>query len=114
MYMFNGLKVAALRAEYSCSSAGQNNCVGSLGKTQCLRCFFPPNGPLTVRMAQSDKKQMHVQECENNFQFCVHSVGSDTTQGFHQSLYSCLFALQEEEWELFQCTLDNAKYVITE
>jgi len=37
------------------------------------------------------------------------SVGSDTTQGFHQSLYSCLCALQEEEWELFQCTLDNAK-----
>ena len=46
-------------------------------------------------------------------QSCVHSVGSDTIQGFHQSLYSCLCALQEEEWELFQFTLDNAKYVIT-
>lgn len=46
-------------------------------------------------------------------QSCAHSVGSDTIQGFHQSLYSCLCALQEEEWELFQFTLDNAKYVIT-
>ena len=46
-------------------------------------------------------------------QSCVHSIGSDTIQGFHQSLYSCLCALQEEEWELFQFTLDNAKYVKT-
>lgn len=55
---------------------------------------------------------MRVQGCVNIFQSYVQSVGSDTTQGFHQSLYSCLCALQEEEWELFQCTLDNAKYVI--
>ena len=41
--------------------------------------------------------------------FCFLSVGSDTPQGFHQSLYSCLCALQDEEWELFQCTLDNTK-----
>jgi len=46
-------------------------------------------------------------------QSCVHSIGSDTIQGFHQSLCSCLCALQEEEWELFQFTLDNAKYVNT-
>ena len=54
----------------------------------------------------------HVEGCVNSFQSCVHSVGSDAMQGFHQSLYSCLRALQEEEWELFQYTLDNAKYVI--
>ena len=41
--------------------------------------------------------------------FCIHSVGSDSPQGFHQSLYSCLCALQDEEWELFQCTVDNTK-----
>lgn len=41
---------------------------------------------------------------------CVYSFTSDAPQGFHQSLYNSLRALQEEEWELFQCTLDNAKY----
>jgi len=52
---------------------------------------------------------------ESAWQNCVwdldtsSSIGSDTIQGFHQSLYSCLCALQEEEWELFQFTLDNAK-----
>ena len=47
--------------------------------------------------------------CCGKKNFCFLSVGSDTPHGFHQSLYSCLCALQDEEWELFQCTLDNTK-----
>ncbi|XP_074626555.1 serine-protein kinase ATM-like isoform X2 [Acropora palmata] len=39
----------------------------------------------------------------------VSSVGTESRQGFHQSLYSCLRSLHEEELELFQGTLDSAK-----
>lgn len=38
-----------------------------------------------------------------------HRIGSDRPQGFHQALYGSLCALQEEEWELFQCRVDNSK-----
>lgn len=52
---------------------------------------------------------------ESAWQNCVwdldsfSSFASDTPSGFHRSIYSCLLALQEEEWQLFQCILDNAK-----
>ncbi|XP_066028150.1 serine-protein kinase ATM isoform X2 [Pocillopora verrucosa] len=93
------------------SQAGLLQSMKNFGLDHVMRIYLKG---LSVENPQTTPEVTELQ-FESAWQNCLwdldtsSSVGSDTPQGFHQSLYSCLCALQDEEWELFQCTLENTK-----